>query len=37
VRQFLYQDFNGKCGVLAELWFDYRDHEEFKDSIEYNE
>ncbi len=37
MRQFLYQDFNGKCGVLAELWFDYRDHEEFKDSIEYNE
>ena len=33
----LYQDFNGKCNVLAELWFDYRDDEEFKDFIEYND
>jgi hypothetical protein len=32
-----YQDFNGKCNVLAELWFDYRDDEEFKDFIEYND
>jgi hypothetical protein len=33
----LYQDFNGKCNVLAELWLDYRDDEEFKDFIEYND
>jgi hypothetical protein len=32
-----YQDFNGKCNILAELWFDYRDDEEFKDFIEYND
>ena len=33
----LYQDFQGKCNVLAELWFAYRDDEEFKDFIEYND
>ena len=33
----LYQDFNGKCNVLAELWFDYREDEEFSDFIEYND
>ena len=33
----LYQDFDGKCNILAELWFDYRDDEEFKDFIEYND
>ena len=33
----LYQDFNGKCNVLAELWFAYRDDEEFKEFIEYND
>jgi hypothetical protein len=33
----LSQDFNGKCNVLAELWFSYRDDEEFKDFIEYND
>jgi hypothetical protein len=33
----LYQDFDGKCSILAELWFDYRDDEEFKDFIEYND
>jgi hypothetical protein len=32
-----YQDFQGKCSVLAQLWFDYRDDEEFKDFIEYND
>jgi hypothetical protein len=32
-----YQDFNGKCNVLAELWLDYRDDEEFKDFVEYND
>jgi hypothetical protein len=32
-----YQDFQGKCNVLAELWFDYRDDDEFKDFIEYND
>jgi hypothetical protein len=32
-----YQDFDGKCNILAELWFDYRDDEEFKDFIEYND
>ena len=33
----LYQDFDGKCNILAELWFDYREDEEFKDFIEYND
>jgi hypothetical protein len=37
VSEALYQDFNGKCNVLAELWLDYRDDEEFKDFIEYND
>jgi hypothetical protein len=37
MSELLYQDFNGKCNVLAELWFDYRDDEEFKDFIEYND
>ena len=32
-----YQDFDGKCNVLAELWFSYREDEEFKDFIEYND
>jgi hypothetical protein len=37
VSEALYQDFDGKCSILAELWFDYRDDEEFKDFIEYND
>ena len=32
-----YQDFQGKCKVLAELWFHYREDDEFKDFIEYND
>lgn len=32
-----YQDFLGKCDILAELWFHYREDEEFKDFIEYND
>jgi hypothetical protein len=32
-----YQDFQGKCNVLSQLWFDYREDEEFKDFIEYND
>jgi hypothetical protein len=32
-----YQDFDGKCNVLAELWFAYRDDDEFKEFIEYND
>ena len=30
-------DFRGKAEILAELWLDYRDDEEFKDFIEYND
>ena len=30
-------DFSNKCEILAELWMDYRDDEEFQDFIEYND
>lgn len=26
-----------KCRILAELWMDYRDEEEFQDFIQYND
>ena len=29
--------FSDKCNILAELWMDYRDDEEFLDFIEYND
>jgi hypothetical protein len=29
--------FTDKCGILGELWMDYRDDEEFTDFIEYND
>lgn len=29
--------FMNKARILAELWMDYRDDEEFKDFIEYND
>jgi hypothetical protein len=30
-------DYNIKVEMLAELWLDYREDEEFKDFIEYND
>lgn len=29
--------FENKCNILADLWMDYRDDEEFKDFLEYND
>jgi hypothetical protein len=29
--------FKNKCSILSELWLDFRDDEEFKDFIEYND
>lgn len=29
--------YSNKCEILAELWLDYRQDEEFKDFIEYND
>jgi hypothetical protein len=29
--------YENKCGILAELWLNYRDDEEFADFIEYND
>ena len=29
--------FSNKCGILSELWFDYRNDEDFKDFMEYND
>jgi hypothetical protein len=29
--------FEDKCHILADLWMNYRDDEEFKDFIEYND
>jgi hypothetical protein len=26
-----------KCSILAELWTDYRDHEDLEDFLEYND
>jgi hypothetical protein len=30
-------DFSAKTNILADLWMDYRDDEDFKDFIEYND
>ena len=30
-------EFAAKCEILADLWMNYRDYEEFKDFIEYND
>lgn len=30
-------DFRTKAEILAELWLDYRDDENFKDFVEYND
>ena len=27
--------FSNKCGILAELWSDYRDEEQFQDFVQY--
>jgi hypothetical protein len=29
--------FSNQCSILAELWLDYRDDEEFQDFVEYND
>lgn len=29
--------FSDKCAILSELWMDYRQDEQFKDFIEYND
>ena len=29
--------FADKCGILGQLWSDYRDDEDFKEFIEYND
>ena len=29
--------FSDKCGILADLWMNYRDNEEFVDFVEYND
>ena len=29
--------FSDRCGILADLWMNYRDDEEFIDFIEYND
>lgn len=29
--------FRDKCNILAELWLDYREDEEFTDFVEYND
>lgn len=30
-------DFKAKCGILNQLWSDFRHDEEFEDFIEYND
>jgi hypothetical protein len=30
-------DFSNKAGILADLWINYRDEEQFADFIEYND
>jgi hypothetical protein len=32
-----YHTFSNRCEILAELWLDYREDEQFKDFIEYND
>jgi hypothetical protein len=29
--------FSSKCEILAELWIDYRDEDNFQDFVEYND
>lgn len=29
--------FSDKCGILGELWINYKEDEEFKDFIQYND
>lgn len=29
--------FSSKCDILAELWLDYRNEEDFQDFVEYND
>ena len=29
--------FENKCSILAELWMDYRDQEDLKDFVDYND
>lgn len=29
--------YENKCSILAELWLDYREDEEFKDFVKYND
>lgn len=29
--------YSNKCAILADLWMEYRDEEEFQDFIEYND
>lgn len=29
--------FEDKCDILADIWLNYRDEEDFKDFIEYND
>lgn len=29
--------YSNKCSILADLWLNYRDDEEFKDFIQYND
>ena len=33
----LSQGFDSKCNILAELWLGYRQDEQFRDFIEYND
>lgn len=30
-------EFLNKCDILAELWLDYRNEEDFEDFVEYND
>lgn len=30
-------DYSTKCKILAQLWMDYRDDDDFKDFIDYND
>jgi len=30
-------NFSSKCDILAELWLDYRNEEDFEDFVEYND
>jgi hypothetical protein len=30
-------DYSSRCDILSDLWMNYRDEEDFKDFIEYND